>query len=181
MYVCILFITVSGFTILSGNYREVLRVIFSYISLLRASISSFPSYFKELKELSEIFFRNREKSQPHTHVILLTGKLEEDRPVQWLLNADSLYREYSEVAVKGVLDCILPERARLTLSAKHHENLEEINEIDWHQEKWYGTEYAVRKFSPDILEKVSSQVVGNADRSPKHSADSHSPAVPATS
>lgn len=85
-------------------------------------MSSLSPYFEELRELSGIFFRHREKLQPHTYVISLTGKLEEDRPAQWLLNADLLYREYSEVAVKAVLDCILPERARLVLSAKTHEN-----------------------------------------------------------
>lgn len=144
----------TDFTITTGNYREVLRTVFSYISLLRTSISSFPTYFEELKEISEISFRNREKSQPHAYVISLTGKLEEDRPSQWLLNADSLYREYSEVPVKVVLDCILPERGRLTLSAKYHENLVEISKMDWQKEEWYGAEYAVQKFGPDILGKV---------------------------
>lgn len=172
---------VPDFTITAGNYREVLRTIFSYFSLLRTSISSFPSYFEELKEISEISFCNREKSQPHTYVISLTGKLEEDRPVQWLLNADSLYREYSEVAVKVVLDCILPERARLTLSAKYHESLVETNKIDWQKEQWYGTEYAVQKFGKDLLEKVGSRVItGDVNRSPKRSAGSHSRVTPAT-
>jgi len=148
----------SWLTITAGNHRDVVRTIFSYISLLRTSISSFPSYFEELKELSEIFFRNREKSQPHTYAISLTRRLEEDQPAQWLLNADSLYREYSEVAVNIVLDCLFPERARLTLSAKDHRILVETNQIDWQKERWYGTEYTVQKFGPDMLEKVSSRV-----------------------
>jgi len=142
----------------AGNYRDVFRTIFSYISLLRTSTSSFPSYFEEHKELSEIFFRSRENSQPHTYVISLTRRLEEDQPAQWLLNADSLYREYSEAAVKVVLGCLLPERVRLTLSAKDHEILVETSQIDWQKERWYGTEYAVQKFGLDMLEKVGSRV-----------------------
>ena len=167
------------FTIIAGNYREVVRTIFSYISLLRTSTPSFPPYFGELKELSEIFFHNREKSQPHSYVISLTGKLEEDWPAQWLLNADSLYREYSEVAVKVVLDCVLPERARLTLSAKTHENLVETRGIDWQKEKWYGSEYSAQKSG--ILGKVRSPVIlGDADRSLKCLAGDHSRIAPAT-
>lgn len=168
--------------ITAGNYRKVVRAIFSYVSLLRTLTSSFPPYFEELKELSEIFFRNHEKSQPHTYVIALTGKLEEDRPAQWLLHAESRYREYSEAAVKVVLDCILPERARLTLSAKSHENLVEARGIVWQKEKWYGTEYAVRKFGSDILEEVSLRVItrSNADYSLKYSAGSHSGVAPAS-
>ena len=163
-----------------GNYRGVVRTIFSCILLLRTSISSFPPYFEELKELSEMFFRNREKSQPHTYVISLAGRLEEDPPARWLLSADSLYREYNEVAVEAVLDNLLPERARLTLSARDHENLVETNQIDWQKEKWYGTEYAVQKFSPDIFEEVGPYVIiGNTDLSLKYSAGSYSRATSA--
>jgi secreted Zn-dependent insulinase-like peptidase len=110
----------------------------------------------------------------------LTGKLEEDRPAQWLLNADSSYREYSEVAMKVVLDCILPGRARLTLSAKAHENLVETSKIEWQKERWYGTEYSVQKFGPEILGKVRSRVITNVDRSFEYSAGNNSRAAPAT-
>lgn len=137
-----------------GNYLRVVQVIFSYISLLKTSTSYFPQYFEEFRELSEIFFRNREKSQPHAYVISLTAKLEDDPPAQWLLSAGSLYREYSDEATKIVLDCLLPEKARLTLSARDHEALPRGSRIAWQKEKWYGTEYAVQKFSSDILEEV---------------------------
>ena len=127
--------------------------------MLKTSTSSFPPYFEEFRELSEIFFRNREKSQPHAYVISLTARLEEDRPAEWLLSADSLYREYNAGTVAAVLDSLLPARARLTLSAKDHETLAENGEIGWQKEKWYGTEYAVQKFGSDILEKVYPRVI----------------------
>jgi len=169
----------SSLTITTGNYCEVVRTIFSYISLLRISISSLPPYFEELKELSEIFFRNREKSQPHTYVTFLTGRLEEDLPAQWLLSAGSLYKEYSEMAVRVVLDRLLPERARVTLSAKDHEKLVEADQFDWQNEKWYGTEYVVQRFSRDILEKVSSHVmIDYTDRLFKHPAGGYSRVEP---
>ena len=85
------------------------------------------------------------------------------------------------MAVKDVLDCILLERARLTVSARTHENLVETSKIDWQKEKWYGTEYSVQKFDPDILGKVRSRVIiGNADCSLKYSAGDHSGVAPAT-
>lgn len=159
---------------ITGNYLEVVRTIFSYISLLEISTSAFPPYFEEFRELSEIFFRNREKSQPHAYVISLTTRLEEDRPPEWLLSADSLYREYSEGAVKAVLGCLLPKKARLTLSAKDHETFVGTNQIAWQKEKWYGTEYAVQKFGPDILEKVHFHAItATANGSSKYSARSH--------
>lgn len=168
----------SWLTITAGNYREVVRAIFNYTSLLRTSISSLPPYFEEFKELSEISFRNREKSQPHAYVISLTRRLEEDPPAQWLLNADSLYREYSETAMEGVLDCLLPERARLILSAKNHETLAETSQIDWQREKWYGTEYAVRKFSSDMLEVGPFVLINSSKPSLEYSAGSHSRVAP---
>lgn len=143
----------------AGNYLKVVQTIFSYISLLETSTSSFPSYFEEFRELSGIFFRNREKSQPHAYVIALTATLEEDRPAKWLLSADSLYREYSEEAIKAVLGCLLPEKARLTLSAKDHEIIVETSQVAWQKEKWYGTEYAVQRFGPEMLEKVCSCIM----------------------
>ena len=143
----------------AGNHLKAIQAIFSYISLLKISISSLPRYFEEFRELSEMFFRKREKSQPHTYVISLTARLEEGSPAQRLLNADSLYREYSERAVKDVLDCLLPEKARLTLSAKNHEASAERNQIIWRKEKWYGTEYAIQEFGPEVLEKVCLHIL----------------------
>ena len=172
----------SWLTETAGNYREVVRTIFSYTSLLRTLISSLPPYFEEFREISEVSFRNREKSQPHRYVISLTRRLEEDPPPQWLLNADSLYREYSEAAVKDILDCLFPERARLILSAKDHQNLVDTSQINWQREKWYGTEYAVQQFSPDILGEVGSCVaIECADRSLEYSACSYSRIAPPTS
>lgn len=172
LYARILIMPIFRLTVMTGNYREVVRTIFSYVSLLRTSPTSLPPYFEELKELSEISFRKREKSQPHAYVISLTGRLEEDAPAQWLLSADSLYREYSENAVKAVLDCLHPERARLLLSARGHENLLETSQLDWQKEKWYGTEYAVQKFDSDMLEKVSPRGGGGDSR---HETLKHSP------
>lgn len=103
-----------------------------------------------------MFFRNREKSQPHTDVISLTVRLEEDLPAQWILSGDSLYREYSEEAVNAVLGCLLPGKARVTLSAREYELPIERDKVTWQKEKWYGTEYAVQKFGPGMLEKVKS-------------------------
>lgn len=158
----------------AGSYLTVVRTVFSYISLLKTSISSFPQYFEEFRELSEMFFRNREKSQPHAYVVSLAARLEDDRPAESLLSADSLYREYNEEAVKAVLGCLLPGKARLTLSAKDHETLAVSSGIVWQNEKWYGTEYAVQKFGTDILEEVRSRVItAVADDSFKHSARSY--------
>ena len=81
--------------------------------------------------------------------------------------------------MKVVLDCILLERARLTLSSKNHENLVETSKVHWEKEKWYGTEYAVQTFDLDVLGKVSSHVtIGDTDHSLEHSADYYSRVTP---
>jgi insulysin len=165
----------------AGNYVKVVRAIFSYISLLKTSTSSFPPCFEEFRELSDIFFRNREKSQPHAYVISLTARLEEDPPAQWLLTAGSLYREYNEEVIKSVLDCLLPEKARLALSARDHENLAGGSQITWQKEMWYGTEYTVQKFNSEILEEVHSRIATViANDSTKYLAYSHSRVAPTT-
>lgn len=105
----------------------------------------------------------------------MTAGLEEDRPPEWLLSADSLYREYIEESVEVVLDHLLPEKARLTLSAKDHTALAENSLIVWQKEKWYGTEYAVQKFGPGTLEKVCSRVLTVTTNGLfRYSASSHS-------
>ena len=64
------------------------------------------------------------------------------------------------------------------LSAKNHENLTETSQIYWEKEKWYGTEYAIRKFSSDMLEVSSHVIINSVERSLEYSAGSHSRAAP---
>ena len=99
-------------------------------------------------------FRFREKSQPHSYVRSLSLDLLDPIPPEEILSVGSLNLRWDEHAVRGLLDTFRPERGRLVLEAKAHDPAVVGEDAKWETERWYGTEYCVRKL-PDLpLAKV---------------------------
>ncbi len=100
-------------------------------------------------------FTFREKAQPHTYATTLASSFTEPYPPEWLISGASLYRKYDEGIVRQLLEAFVPERARVLLMAKNHS--EEVIGFDpqWLTEKWYGTQYIVRKLDDALLQRVS--------------------------
>lgn len=138
------------------NYQEVVKTLFNYISILKTSFPLPAYHFDEMKKMSEISFQNKEKVQTHTYAIRVAAQVATPHPTSWLLNANSMYRDWDPEPVKAVLDCLIPEKARVMLMAKKHDKDVVGKDLKWETEKWYGTQYSIKKFDSAFIEKVSS-------------------------
>ncbi|KAI9058078.1 LuxS/MPP-like metallohydrolase [Trametes sanguinea] len=149
------FFNVRGRLTLEGylHYRDVLRSIFNYISLLRASALE-PYHFAEVKTIAETSFRFQEKAQPQRYASTLAHTLAEPYPPESLLSGAYLYREWNEPLVRSILEGFTPDRARVTLEAKKHEEQVIGQDVQWQTEKWYGTQYTVKRMETSFVETL---------------------------
>ncbi|KAI0658946.1 LuxS/MPP-like metallohydrolase [Cubamyces menziesii] len=163
------FFEISGRLTLEGylHYRDVVRAVYSYIALLRASFPLEAYHFDEVKTMAETRFRFKEKAQPHKYASALAHGLAEPYPPEWLLSGAYLYREYDEALVKGILEGFAPGRGRIVLEAKEHRAEVMGDDVVWETEKWYGTQYAVKR-----LDESFHQDLGE----PKKNEELHLPA-----
>lgn len=139
------------------HYQDVLLAIYKYLSLLRASTFA-PYHFAEIAQMAATSFRFAEKYQPHEYARNLARSLLNPLPPERILDGGALVREWDEQGVREFLELLRPENGRAMLMAKDHDSavlgLGE-SEVKWEVEKWYGTEYIVRRLSDDFMEKVS--------------------------
>ena len=105
--------------------------------------------------MAETRFRFREKAQPHSYAAALAHNFAEPYPPEWLLSGPSLYRGYDEGVVRRLLDGFVPERARVLLLAKNHREEVVGQDAQWETEKWYGTQYFVRRLDEGLIQRVS--------------------------
>ncbi|KAL7284357.1 hypothetical protein ACG7TL_001646 [Trametes sanguinea] len=148
------------------HYRDVVRAIFNYISLLRESALE-PYHFAEAQAMAETSFRFQEKAQPHRYASTLAHTLSEPYPPEWLLSGAYLYREWNEPLVRSILEGFTPKQARVTLEAKNHLAPVIGQDVEWQSEKWYGTQYTVKRLEESFLETL---------REPNANQDLHLPA-----
>ncbi|KAI0674093.1 LuxS/MPP-like metallohydrolase [Trametes maxima] len=143
-------LTVEGY----AHYRDVVETVFDYLALLRDS--PLPAYhYDEVRTMAATNFHFKEKSHPHSYASTLAIALAEPYPPEWLLSGAHLYREWDEATVRQLLDGFVPARARITLEAKNH--LEQVvgPDVRWETEKWYGTQYTVRRMDDAFLHQIN--------------------------
>lgn len=105
--------------------------------------------------MSSISFRYQERNQPHAHAKALAASLLEPYPPQMLRSRGALNREWDESAVRELLEVLQPEWGRLFLVARDHDPVIVGDQGAWETEKWYGTEYQVKRLDAELVEKVS--------------------------
>ena len=138
----------------SVHYKEVILTIFNYIALLRASDLE-PYHYDEITQMGAVFFRFKEKGQPHNEVKTYAHYMLLDQyPPQYLLSRGVLNRRWDEAGVRGLLDMLKPELGRVILCAKDHDPSVVGNEAEWLTERWYGTEYCVKRLDERLVEEV---------------------------
>ncbi|KIP05202.1 hypothetical protein PHLGIDRAFT_129039 [Phlebiopsis gigantea 11061_1 CR5-6] len=130
---------------------------FYYLSLLRSS--AFEAYhFAEIAQTAKTHFRFREKSQPHTYARELARRLLDPVPPERILDFGALVREWDETGVRELLEALVPERGRVLLMAKDHDagvlgNGVGVEQV-WEKERWYGTEYVVKKLDDEFIQEA---------------------------
>ena len=141
------------------HYREVILTIYNYLALLRAS--TFDSHhFHEIAQMAATTFRFREKSQPHTYARELARRLLEPVRPERILDCGALAREWDEQSVRAVLDYLTPEKGRVIVMAKEHDEAVPggggLLNRKWEVERLYGTEYKVHRRDNEFIEQVST-------------------------
>lgn len=141
-------------------YREIVEVVFQYISLIKESPPQ-KWIVDEVKGMSEVDFKFQEKSSASSFVSNMCSTMQKPLPREWLLSATDLIRKFDADAISIALGYLRADNYRLTIVSQQYPG-------DWPmKEKWYGTEYKVEKISSDFAAAVKrAEEVTSKDRIP---------------
>lgn len=129
------------------NYREVVKVIFQYIAMLRETKPQ-EWIFKELQAMAEIDFRFKQKSRAGSFTTHVASVMQKPLPREYLLSGSSRVRKFDPVLIREALEFLRPDNFRMTIVSQEYPG-------DWNErEKWYGTEYKYEKIPQDFVEEV---------------------------
>ncbi|KAH7042656.1 a-pheromone processing metallopeptidase Ste23 [Macrophomina phaseolina] len=147
------------------NYKEVVKTIFQYIAMLNEHEPK-EWIFDEMKRMSEVDFRFRQKSPASSTASSLSGIMQKPYKRDHLLSGPALIRKFNPDAIKAGLACLRPDNFRLTIVSQEFPG-------EWDQkEKWYGTEYKYEKIPQDFLSEIKEAAKTAASARP---ADLHLP------
>ena len=137
-------------------YREIVEVVFQYISLIKESPPQ-KWIVDEVKGMSEVDFKFQEKSSASNFVRTMCSTMQKPLPREWLLSATDLIRKFDGDAISKALGYLRADSYRLTIVSQKYPG-------DWPmKERWYGTEYKVEQISPDFAGAVkkAAEVTSN--------------------
>ncbi|KAF2841383.1 a-pheromone processing metallopeptidase Ste23 [Patellaria atrata CBS 101060] len=130
-----------------NHYQEVAQTIFQYISILNERCPQ-EWVFDEMKGMSEVDFRFKQKSQAVRTTNRLASVMQRPYPRKWLLSGPAVLRKFDARAIRRGLGYLHPKNCRLTVVSQEFPG-------EWDQrEKWYGTEYKVEDMSQEFLEML---------------------------
>ncbi|KAI9803791.1 MAG: hypothetical protein M1825_001671 [Sarcosagium campestre] len=129
-----------------ANYREIVKVIFQYIALLRDAGPQ-EWVFDELKGMAEVDFRFRQKSAAIDFAQAMSSVMQKPYPREWLLSGSSLMRRFDPDIIAQATGYLRPDNFRISLISQSLEGLDQ-------KERWYGTEYKNEKIPEDFLEDL---------------------------
>lgn len=141
-------------------YREIVEVVFQYISLIKES-SPEKWIFDEVKGMSEVDFKFQEKSSASNFVRTMCSTMQKPLPREWLLSATDLIRKFDGDAISTASEYLRADNYRLTIVSQLYPG-------DWPmKERWYGTDYKVERIKPDFAAAVKkAEEVTSKDRIP---------------
>ncbi|KAL8419541.1 hypothetical protein RB594_002666 [Gaeumannomyces avenae] len=129
------------------NYKEVVKVFFQYVSLLRET----PPHqwiFEEQKGLADVDFKFKQKTPASRFTSKISSVMQKPLPREWLLSGHSRLRKFDPELIKQGIDRIRPDNFRMTLVSRDFPG-------DWdRKEKWYGTEYKYERIPDDFMNEI---------------------------
>ncbi|KKA20371.1 Insulysin [Rasamsonia emersonii CBS 393.64] len=129
------------------QYREVVKVIFQYIAMIKERPPE-QWIFDEMKTLAEVDFRFKQKSPASRFTSRLSSVMQKPLPREWLLSGNDLLRKFDPEAIKNALSYLRADNFRLMIVSQNFPG-------NWDsKEKWYGTEYKVEKIPEDFLSDI---------------------------
>ncbi|KAK3902491.1 Metalloenzyme, LuxS/M16 peptidase-like protein [Staphylotrichum tortipilum] len=152
LFECTITLTEEGLK----NYKEVVKVVFEYIALLRETEPQ-EWIFEEQKGLAEVNFRFREKTQSYRFTSKLSSVMQKPLPRECLLSGYSLLRKFEPELIKEGLACLRPDNFRMTIVSRDFPGTWE------NKEKWYGTEYTLQPIPADLMDGVNKAAASGPD------------------
>ncbi|OWO99030.1 hypothetical protein B2J93_6607 [Marssonina coronariae] len=131
------------------NYKEIVKVIFQYISLLKET----PPHqwvFEEQKGLAEVDFKFKQKTPASRFTSQIGAVMQTPLPREWLLSGYSMLRKFDPARIQEALACLRPDNFRMMVVSQNYPGSGTWKE----KEKWYGTEYTYEKIPADFLSEV---------------------------
>ncbi|KAK1840286.1 a-pheromone processing metallopeptidase ste23 [Colletotrichum chrysophilum] len=129
------------------NYKDVVKIVFQYVSLLRESTPQ-EWIFDEIKTMDDIHFKCREKAAAIRFATETSAAMQRPLPREWLLSGYNRLRKFDSRLIDEGLTCLKPDNFRLTIVSQKLPG-------GWDQtEKWYGTEYRHEKIPDDFMAEI---------------------------
>ena len=143
------------------QYREIIKVVFQYIAMLKET-SPQQWVVDELKTMSEVNFRFKQKRPPSRTTSSLSGRMQKPYPRDRLLSGPSLIRKFNPEAIKQGLSYLRPDNFRFTLVSQEYPG-------KWNnKEKWYGTDYNYENIPSDLLKEIEAAAEEPAQSRPSN-------------
>lgn len=131
------------------HYREVVKVVFQYISLIKERAPE-KWIFDEMKNLSEVDFRFKQKSPASRFTSSLSSVMQKPYRREWLLSGSSLLRKFEPEMITSGLEHLRVDNFNVEVISQQYPG-------DWNmKEKWYGTEYKVEPIPEDFISEIRS-------------------------
>jgi insulysin len=103
--------------------------------------------FDELKTLRDTRFRFISKDSTVDYVILLSSQMRRDFPLELIISARSILREFNPDLIARHLNELRPDNFRLTIVAQNFPN----GLKPTLKEKWFSVDYTLTSISEDLI------------------------------
>jgi insulysin len=167
-------LSAGGYTISQGNstfgvdvdltekglqhYEDVLYTIFQYLDIVRNE-EPHQWIYEELKEISEMNFKFKQKSSPSATVSSLAKDLQKNYVPDDYILSKRVMRRFDPQLIKEFAQSLTVDKLRVTLVSQSVETDK--------TEKWYGTEHSVDNISSELIAKLSDPSKNTELRLPK--------------
>ncbi|KAF6824712.1 zinc protease [Colletotrichum musicola] len=143
------------------NYKEIIKVFFQYVSLLRESPPQ-EWIFDELMRMADVDFKFKQKMPESEFTSEISSIMQKPLPREWLLSGYSRLRKFDAQLIEKGLACLRPDNFCMTFVSQKFPG-------NWNtKEKWYGTEYSQEKIPDDLMAEIKRPATSSAsDRLPE--------------
>ncbi|KAK2037724.1 peptidase M16 inactive domain-containing protein [Colletotrichum somersetense] len=129
------------------NYKEVVKVIFQYVTLLREELPK-EWIFRELQSMANVNFRWEERMSAISFTKETSLKMHGPLPYKWLLSRLNRPREFDVPSIEKALECLRPNNFRMTITSRTYPG-------NWDKkERWYGTEFLQEEIPKEVMTEI---------------------------
>lgn len=144
-----------------NHYKEIVKIFFQYISLLRESAPE-EWIFDEQKGMADVDFKYKQKTPASRFTSKTSSIMQKPLPREWLLSGSSRLRKFEPAWIEQTLKLFEPENLRMNIVSRSFPGTWEK------KEKWYGTEYTAEKIPEEFMAELKAAVnVSKANRLPE--------------